>query len=92
MISKLLKVAASAALVATAIHAYREQKSHGEFYGIPFDYRAPSLEKLKERVWNPDDPRVVTPPVFGAGWSINFYQAGRQMGLIQPPEDETGPV
>ena len=85
MIGKVIKVAATAVFVATAVYAYREKKSHGVFYGIPFDYRVPTPERIRERLWNPDDPRVLTPMVFGAGWSINFYQAGVDMGLIEPP-------
>jgi len=25
------------------------------------------------RYWNPDDPRLFTPKVFGAGWTVNAY-------------------
>ena len=88
MIGKVLKVAATAAFVATAVYAYREQKTHGRFYGIPFDFRVPNVEKARKSLWNPDDSRVFTPPVFGAGWSINFYQAGREMGLIERTDNE----
>ena len=88
MIGNIVKVAAAAAFVATAVYAYREQKSHGRYYCIPFDFRIPTVDRALERLWNPDDPRVLTPPVFGAGWSINFYQAGLQMGLIQSAQDE----
>ena len=91
MIGKLVKVAAVAAFVATAVYAYREQKTHGRFYGVPFDYRMPTVDRALERLWNPDDPRVFTPPVFGAGWSINFYQAGLQMGLIHSYRDVEQP-
>ena len=91
MIGKIVKVAAAAAFVATAVHAYREQKSNGRYYGIPFDFRIPTVDRALERLWNPEDPRVLTPPLFGAGWSINFYQAGLQMGLIQADQaDQAG--
>ncbi|MDA8296399.1 MAG: DUF5808 domain-containing protein [Actinomycetota bacterium] len=45
----------------------------GEFHGVPFDFRKPSLRRAKSRWWNPGDPRVFTPKAFGAGWDINFY-------------------
>ena len=82
-----VKIAAGAALAATAVHAYREGKTHGNYYGIPFDFRVPSAEKARRLLWNPDDPRIFTPPLFGAGWSINFYQAVQQMREAQPEED-----
>ena len=87
MIGKIIKVAITAVFVATAVYAVREKKSRGVFYGIPFDFRVPTPERIRERLWNPDDPRVFTPMVFGAGWSINFYQAGVDMGLIDPYAD-----
>ena len=92
MIGNILKAAAAAAFVATAVHAYREGKTQGNYYGIPFDFRAPTVDRARERLWNPDDPRVITPPVFGVGWSINLYQAGLQMGLIQDQEDDGTPA
>ena len=91
MIGKILKTAVAAAFVATAIHAYRERKTHGDFHGIPFEFRAPTVERARERLWNPDDSRVLTPPVFGAGWSINLYQAARDMGLIRPASPQEQP-
>ena len=92
MIGKLLKVAATATLVATAVHAYREGQTHGTYHCIPFDFRFPTVDRVRERLWNPDDPRVITPTIFGAGWSVNLYQAGRQMGLIQDQENDGTPV
>ena len=83
MIGKILKVTIAAAVAATAVHAYRERKSHGSYYGIPFDFRVPTIGRIRQRMWNPDDPRVITPTAFGAGWSINFYQAGCDIGLIK---------
>ena len=44
MIGKIVQVAAAAAFVATAVHAYREQKSHGRYYCIPFDFRLPTVD------------------------------------------------
>ena len=86
MIGKILKVTIAAVFAATAVYAYRERKSHGSFCGIPFDFRVPTIGRLRERMWNPEDPRVITPTAFGAGWSINLYQAGRDIGLIRPDQ------
>jgi uncharacterized membrane protein len=27
---------------------------------------------MKQRAWNPDEPRLLVPKSFGWGWSINF--------------------
>lgn len=54
----------------------------GTFLGIPYDWRKPTWAVIKERSWNPKDRRIFTPHVFGWGWSINFYQLLRKLGLV----------
>jgi hypothetical protein len=44
----------------------------GKFLGIPYDLRFPTLSRIRERMWNPEDPRIFTPRVYGAGWTVNF--------------------
>jgi uncharacterized membrane protein len=53
-----------------------EQKDPGQpkkRLGIPYDFRKPSIERAKSRMWNPDDPRLFPPKSFGWGWTLNFY-------------------
>ena len=51
-----------------------ERSWHGKVIGfIPYDFRLPTLERLKETYWNPYERHIFAPPVFGVGWSINFY-------------------
>lgn len=45
----------------------------GKFLGVPYDLRFPTPARIRERVWNPDDPRIIVPRVFGAGWTLNLY-------------------
>jgi uncharacterized membrane protein len=48
---------------------------HGEFLGfIPYDFRKPTFSRLKDRMWNPGDERIITPRDFGIGWTLNLYQ------------------
>jgi Family of unknown function (DUF5808) len=47
-------------------------EKYGKFLGIPYDLRFPTPARIKEKMWNPDDPRVIVPRVFGAGWTVNF--------------------
>ncbi|MBN2028265.1 MAG: hypothetical protein JW854_16060 [Actinobacteria bacterium] len=47
-------------------------EKYGKILGMPYDFRIPTPARIKERMWNPDDPRVIMPRVFGAGWTINF--------------------
>jgi len=46
----------------------------GRIAGIPYDFRRPTVSKLRSRWWNAEDPRVFTPKTFGLGWDINLYR------------------
>jgi uncharacterized membrane protein len=86
------KTIAAAFTVATIVYAIRTRQSHGRFLRVPYDFRFPTLQRLKRRFWNPDDPRIFTPHVFGVGWSINAYQLLRQLGGDEtevPPESKS---
>jgi hypothetical protein len=58
-------------------------KKEGTFLGIPYDWRWPTLELFKKRVWNRYDRRIFTPKVFGWGWSINLYEVLRRLGVFR---------
>lgn len=38
---------------------------------VPYEFRRPTLDRLKASVWNPDDDRLFVPMAFGVGWSVN---------------------
>jgi hypothetical protein len=46
----------------------------GHFAGVPYDFRRPTVQRLKSRWWNPDDPRLFTPKTFGWGYDVNLYR------------------
>lgn len=51
-----------------------ERTWHGRVAGfVPYDFRVPTPERLREAYWNPDAPRIFTERVLGIGWAINFY-------------------
>ena len=66
-------------------HEREATKKTGTFLGIPYDWRWMSWAKVKERMWNPSDPRVFTPRVFGWGWSLNLYQLFRRLKIMRRP-------
>lgn len=47
---------------------------------VPYDFRPPTPERIRQRLWAPDDPQVLMPTVFGVGWSLNF---GRLLALLR---------
>ena len=61
-----------------------EREWHGKVAGfIPYDFRMPTIERLKEAYWNAYDRRILTPRVFGVGWAINFYTLLENLGVIK---------
>jgi hypothetical protein len=58
-----------------------ERNWHGTLAGVvPYDLRRPTVARVRERLWAPDDPRIVMPRVFGVGWTLNL---GRLVRLVQ---------
>ncbi len=47
--------------------------SHGRFLGVPYDFRMPTYERVKEAVWNTRDSRILRPHAFGWGYSLNLH-------------------
>ncbi|HUY98861.1 MAG TPA: DUF5808 domain-containing protein [Thermomicrobiaceae bacterium] len=54
-----------------------ERTWEGRIFSIPYDFRVPTLQRMAERWWNPNDVRLFVPQVFGVGWTVNLYQARR---------------
>jgi hypothetical protein len=71
---RLLTFALFGAAVATeAAKPPEEREGFGSVGGVvPYDFRAPTFERIKERMWNPDDDRIFVPAIFGVGWTVNF--------------------
>ena len=75
----------AALLVVTAVvkelRTPREQRTwHGTVAGfVPYDFRRPTVARARERLWAPQG-RLVTPHVFGVGWTLNL---GRALALLR---------
>lgn len=52
--------------------ASRAKGKTGTILGMPYDWRRPTIARAKSRLWNPNEPRLFVPRVFGIGWDINF--------------------
>jgi hypothetical protein len=58
-----------------------ERTWHGDLAGIvPYDLRPPTLDRLRDRVWAPQNPQLVVPRAFGVGWTLNI---GRVVHLVR---------
>ena len=57
-----------------------ERTWHGKIAGIPYDFRLPTVERIRATFWNKDTSQIFLPQAFGIGWSINMYP------IIHPKE------
>lgn len=66
-------------LVAAAVYQElqkppEERTWHGRLFGIiPYDFRVPTLESVREAYWNPSNPNLFSDRVLGVGWGVNLY-------------------
>jgi Family of unknown function (DUF5808) len=51
---------------------------------IPYDLRRPTLARIRERLWNPGDRRILVPTVFGVGWTVNLGRLLKPWVAEQP--------
>ena len=82
----LLRTAAMAA-VAGAIYTElrkppEERTWNGKLLGVvPYDFRLPTLEGLRQAYWNPHSPKVFTARPLGVGWAVNIPTLLRRAGV-----------
>ncbi|HEV2953271.1 MAG TPA: DUF5808 domain-containing protein [Candidatus Dormibacteraeota bacterium] len=68
----------------------QERTWQGQVAGIPYDFRPPTWERLKDAYWNPASTRIFTDRPFGIGWGVNFARvytlvAGNMVTRMSPP-------
>jgi hypothetical protein len=72
------------AAVARELSRPREQRRWtGSIAGVPYDFRAPTVGRLRRSVWDPEDRRVLTPHAFGMGWGVNLAEVSRRTRLYR---------
>jgi hypothetical protein len=62
-----------------------ERTWHGNVLGIPYDFRPPTFNRIKDAMWNPEDERLFTPRPFGVGWTVNL---ARLMQMMRETSEE----
>lgn len=62
-----------------------EQRTwNGRLLGIvPYDFRMPTLEGLRQAYWNPRSPKMFSPRPLGVGWAVNIPTVLRRLGVRQ---------
>ena len=70
---KMLAVALAVAAVVKELRLPKDERTwHGALGGfVPYDFRMPTIDKIKATFWNPDGSIIVN-RAFGVGWTINL--------------------
>ena len=71
--STLFAILLSAAIRDQLRRPPEERTWHGTVFGIPYDFRFPTLDRLRDSFWNKNTQQLLLPQAFGIGWTINFY-------------------
>jgi hypothetical protein len=51
----------------------------GTFLGVPYDWRRKGFRaRLKQRWWDPTEPRLIVPRAFGWGYDLNLARLLRR--------------
>jgi uncharacterized protein DUF5808 len=72
-------IAVTAAAVIQELRKPSEARDwHGKVAGfVPYEFRAPTAERVKQTYWDADDDRVFTPTAFGVGWGLNVARVAK---------------
>lgn len=80
MLRTLAWVAFIAALYQELRKPPEERTWHGRVAGIiPYDFRFPTMERIRSSYWDPTSDRVFSDKVIGVGWAINIPVALRKL-------------
>ena len=76
VLTKSWRLALAAVAVLAVVQELRKPKSERQWHGkvadlVPYDFRKPTLERMRATFWNPDGP-IISGRAFGVGWSPNF--------------------
>ena len=79
---RLVALVLTAGAVAQELRKPSAQREwHGRLGGVvPYDFRLPTVDRVRAALWSPDSERLVTPQVFGVGWTLNV---GRLVRLLR---------
>jgi hypothetical protein len=55
-----------------------ERTWHGRVAGfIPYDFRPPTIARMRASWWDPDADHILSEQVFGLGWTLNVGRIAR---------------
>ena len=84
---QLIMVGLVVAAVTKELQKDKEDRTwHGTVAGfVPYEFRVPTVARVRERVWDPEGEHLLSPHVFGVGWTVNV---GRIVELVWRKVDD----
>jgi hypothetical protein len=73
--------------VVTPQEPEKASKLSGTLLGVPYELRPPTGDRVT-RMWDPMNPHVLVPRVWGAGWDINFGALAVRLGMVRPDDED----
>ena len=66
-----------AAAIATELSKPEAERTwNGRVVGVvPYDFRPPTWQRIRNAYWNPESDRLFNDRVFGVGWAVNLHKA-----------------
>lgn len=76
----LLAIGGAVAVVQELRKPAGERTWHGKVADlVPYDFRRPTKDRIRETYWNPDGP-ILPGKVWGVGWALNFGAVKKVFG------------
>lgn len=65
------------AAVATELSKPEPERTwEGRVFGVvPYDFRPPTWQRIRDAYWNPRSDHLFSDRVFGVGWAVNLHRA-----------------
>jgi len=60
----------------------------GRLFGVPYDVRPLTAERVASTWWDPMNTRVFVPRLWGLGWTVNFGAVAVRLGLVRPDDED----
>lgn len=75
-LSQVIRLVTFGLVVASVVKELRtpveERTWHGVVAGfVPYDFRRPTIDRFRERMWDPQGKNLINPRAFGVGWTMN---------------------
>ena len=73
-----------AAAIATELSKPAPERTwHGRVLDVvPYDFRPPTVQRIRDAYWNPSSDRLFNDRVFGVGWAVNMHRAKTLMEQV----------